>query len=84
MVIRSYNFATLCMFQRPMTVSNVSPYSKPSHPHGPTIGAPYKTETVGGCEVYHKNLIYGDTTIHFVECGNMDRDLVRFVTSEAC
>lgn len=77
--LRSYNSTTLCVFQRSMEVSNVAPYSKPLHSHCPTIGAPYKTETVGGCEVHHKNLIYGDTTIHFVECGNMDGELVILV-----
>lgn len=46
---------------------------------GSMTGETYKKEIIGGCEVHHKNLMYGNTTIHFVECGNMNGQLVVLV-----
>ncbi|MCO5564135.1 hypothetical protein L7F22_017791 [Adiantum nelumboides] len=53
--------------------------SNPSLKDNPTLSATYITEVVGGCEVQHRNLSYGDTKIHFVECGNVDGELVILV-----
>lgn len=57
----------------------MSTFSESTHSGDPVVGAPYKTEMVGGCEVSHKNLIYGDISIHFVECGKLDGELVILV-----